>query len=428
MLIEKVDIFFHAAASVKFDDYLRDAILTNIRSAQEAALLALEMKKIKIFLHVSTTYCNIDNKTVIDEVLYPQDGNWRNAIKLAESYDFNVLNILMPKYIGVFPNTYTYTKQLAEHCINDLLVGNVPTIICRPSVVVSSLVEPFQGWVGNFNGPVGLLLAGATGLLRVVYAKKDTAIDYVAIDSLVKIILVAAWEKGTFGNKDTLNIYNASKHKNVPFTIDDLITLGKRLYWDVPFERKIWFPGNSNTSCFYNYFLQVIFFHMIPAFFIDILLRIFGHKPLYGIFNKREEPLLTLIFSLFKIQRKIYIATIALAPFTLNEWEFLNVNTTNMNELIPAKEKIDFNFMIRPKCNAAIYDLYFNSSNFVRSVLFKETKEITKENRIRTKRMYYLDRTIRAFFAVWLFWFIFWKINILNWFLQITTNYWKSLN
>lgn len=64
LLIEQVHLFYNAAASVKFDDYLKYAIFSNLRSAREAATLALEMKKIEIFMHVSTTYCNIDNRKV----------------------------------------------------------------------------------------------------------------------------------------------------------------------------------------------------------------------------------------------------------------------------------------------------------------------------------------------------------------------------
>uniref|UniRef100_A0AAR5PGN4 Fatty acyl-CoA reductase n=2 Tax=Dendroctonus ponderosae TaxID=77166 RepID=A0AAR5PGN4_DENPD len=199
LLIQDVHFICHTAASVKFDDFLKDAIFTNIRAAREVALLALEMKNIQVFLHISTTYCNIDGKTVIDEVLYPQHGDWREAIRSAESIDSHTLNVLAQKFIEPFPNTYTYTKQLGEHCINDMLVGKVPAVICRPSVVISTLVEPFQGWNDNFNGPVGLMVAGGAGILRTVYGDTDINTDYVSVDNVAKIIIMALWHKAVLG-------------------------------------------------------------------------------------------------------------------------------------------------------------------------------------------------------------------------------------
>ena len=45
---------------------------------------------------------------------------------------------------------------------------NLPITILRPSIVTSTEVEPTKGWIDNMNGPVGLGLAGATGIKRVM--------------------------------------------------------------------------------------------------------------------------------------------------------------------------------------------------------------------------------------------------------------------
>lgn len=132
-LIENVSIVYHVAASVRFDDRLTDAIIMNVRGTREAVALALEMKKIAVFIHVSTTYCNTDRE-VIEEKLYPPHGDWREALKIAEQGERNVVDVLTAKYIGVLPNTYTYTKSLAEHVINDMCRGKIPAVIFRPSI------------------------------------------------------------------------------------------------------------------------------------------------------------------------------------------------------------------------------------------------------------------------------------------------------
>lgn len=56
MLIENVSIIFNGAASVRFDDPLKGAILMNTRATREIIYLALEMKKLEVRLF-STLIC-----------------------------------------------------------------------------------------------------------------------------------------------------------------------------------------------------------------------------------------------------------------------------------------------------------------------------------------------------------------------------------
>lgn len=67
------------------------------------------------------------------------------------------------------PNTYTYTKGLAEQICNDYK-DKLPIVVFRPSIVVGTEREPVVGWCDNFNGPVGLLVACGHGILRTMYA------------------------------------------------------------------------------------------------------------------------------------------------------------------------------------------------------------------------------------------------------------------
>lgn len=47
-------------------------------------------------LHVSTTYCNTD-RSVIDEILYPPKADWKVMIKMAETMDEEMINVLTTK-------------------------------------------------------------------------------------------------------------------------------------------------------------------------------------------------------------------------------------------------------------------------------------------------------------------------------------------
>lgn len=56
--------------------------------------------------------------------------------------------------------------------------------------------------------------------------------------------------------------------------------MGKALQPEIPLGQMLWAPGGSLTRCRYNNFIKVIFLQLIPAMFIDQLLKISGGKPL----------------------------------------------------------------------------------------------------------------------------------------------------
>lgn len=67
--LSKVAVAFHLAASVRFDDPLKDAIKTNICSTQEMfEVLKSACPKIRAVVHVSTAYSNPEIRFVEEKV------------------------------------------------------------------------------------------------------------------------------------------------------------------------------------------------------------------------------------------------------------------------------------------------------------------------------------------------------------------------
>ena len=62
--------------------------------------------------------------------------------------------------------------------------------------MISSVFEPFPGWIDNLYGPLGLMLGTGKGVVRVSLADSTTIPDYMAVDIAIKSIIVAAWKKG----------------------------------------------------------------------------------------------------------------------------------------------------------------------------------------------------------------------------------------
>ena len=92
------------------------------------------------------------------------------------------------------PNTYTFTKSMAEQVINDYK-HKVPLVIFRPSIVISAMKEPVPGWVDNFNGPVGLLVGCGVGIMRTAQVAPKYIADFTPVDVCIKAMIIAAWKR-----------------------------------------------------------------------------------------------------------------------------------------------------------------------------------------------------------------------------------------
>lgn len=108
------------------------------------------------------------------------------------------------------PNTYTFTKGLAEQIAYDFK-ERLPIVIYRPSIVISALNEPMPGWIENFNGPTGLLVASAAGILRTTYCDADIPCDYIPVDTAIRAMIVAAWKRATCSNDRFVEFYCINK-------------------------------------------------------------------------------------------------------------------------------------------------------------------------------------------------------------------------
>lgn len=141
--MENVSIIYHSAATVKFDDPLKYAVGVNTRGTREVMEFALGLKQLKVLCHISTSYSNCYEQ-IVEEKLYPEVADWRKTIKICEDFDEDKLAMLTEHYISFMPNTYVFSKNLAEHVANDYS-DRLPVIILRPSIILGCLREPIAG-------------------------------------------------------------------------------------------------------------------------------------------------------------------------------------------------------------------------------------------------------------------------------------------
>ncbi|KAF0040911.1 hypothetical protein F2P81_006809 [Scophthalmus maximus] len=279
VLAEKVNIVFHCAATIRFNEPLKDAMQLNVLATQKMLALAHTMKHLEIFLHVSTAYANCDRE-LIEEVVYPPPVDYRRLIDTLDWMDDDLVSTLTPKLIGKRPNTYTYTKALAEYLVQQE-AGDMNVAIIRPSIVGASWKEPFPGWIDNFNGPSGIFIAAGKGILRTMRASNDAVADLVPVDVVINATLAAAWYSGSQTGNRTKNIlvYNCTTGGINPFRWGEVeyhvISTFKRNPLEQAFRR----PNVNLTSnhLINQYWITVS--HKAPAFLYDLYLRLIGREP-----------------------------------------------------------------------------------------------------------------------------------------------------
>ncbi|XP_053699455.1 putative fatty acyl-CoA reductase CG5065 [Sabethes cyaneus] len=408
-LMSNVSVIFHVAASVRFDDTLRDAVLLNTRGTREVIQFGRSLKNLCVLLHVSTTYSNPD-RYVIEEKIYPPYADWRETIKLAEQVDEETLEIFTPKYMGFLPNTYVFTKSLAEQIVDEYK-DELPLILFRPSIVISSMRDPIPGWMDNFNGPVGLLVGCGIGICRTMYCDPDNIADFTPVDVCIKAMIVAAWKKGTAviqSNQtnpepvEPLPVYNCCISNLRNSTMGQIVEMGKVLSDDMPLDNCLWAPGGGLTQIWIYNFVRVMLFHILPAILIDVLLRMTGQRPF-----------------LAKLQRKIYIANMALEYFILNNWDFRNHNFIRLASEIKPEDIKEFYYRDFIEFDITLY--FRNCILGARRYLLKQKDENLPRALKHLQRMKVADKVCKLIAYSGISYLIFIKLDLLGLLLHLAS-------
>ena len=190
-LAASVTHVIHCAASVEFDLPIKSALMANVEAALHMLALAQRCRKLTAMVSVSTAYVSVWREGPIHETLghLPRaaelvrqgilDGTFDEAALLAESGH---------------PNTYTYTKCLAEHLLSQRR-GSVPLAIVRPSIISAAWADPKPGWIDSNAAFAGCLLYTGLGLVKVWEANPNVRLDVVPVDQVSKRILETAFRE-----------------------------------------------------------------------------------------------------------------------------------------------------------------------------------------------------------------------------------------
>ncbi|MBI2817441.1 MAG: SDR family oxidoreductase [Acidobacteria bacterium] len=234
-----LDVVVNSAGLVDFNPDLRDALATNVDGAVHLVEFIRQSERAAL-MHLSTCFVvgSRDgritedlqpNYTPIGEKNYSAEAEWRRLRQTVEEIEVKsttpavaeeLRRLVTKKGSGGeklsgatlenqirkhrirwlrkhltkagtrraqelgWPNTYTFTKSLAESLIQTL-GGDLPIAIVRPSIVESSTHQPFEGWNEGINtsAPLSYLLGT---YFRQLPTNERKCLDIIPVDMVCR--------------------------------------------------------------------------------------------------------------------------------------------------------------------------------------------------------------------------------------------------
>ncbi len=287
--------------------------------------------------------------------------------------DDELLNRISVHLYSGRPSSYHYTKALAENLVAQE-GNNLPLSIIRPSIITAAWREPMPGWIDNYNGPSGYLVVSGKGVLRTMYVHQNKLCDIVPVDIVTNTCIVSSWFTSIKRPSSALVINCTSGSLN-GITWGQIRSLSDPLLVKHPSMEMFRYPGPNFHSSRIWHQLNLYIEHSLPAFVIDLLFKITGHKPI-----------------LSQVYQKVHRSIAALEYFTINEWTFRNQNQLMIFDEMSLADKEIFCTDIRKIDWSTYMELYVLG---VRQYLLKEKPETLPEARKRLRRLYYATQATK---------------------------------
>ncbi|XP_050558144.1 fatty acyl-CoA reductase wat-like [Spodoptera frugiperda] len=269
IIIKEVDIIFHVAATISFQEPLRSAALVNVRGTKEMIVVAKQCRRLRSFVYMSTAYSHATYSrggTEIMEEFYTSPMCPELMIELAESLEEERLNRIKDELIKDWPNTYSFTKALAEELLR-INSKELPVSVIRPAVVVCARREPYAGWIdlSSVFGPSGITLGCMMGVIHSLQSVQDIRIDFVPVDYVNNTAIVAA-----AASKGATKIYHVATSKRNHLTWGGLTNiLNNVARRTIVSPHAIWYCFVVQSPYLWLHQLVSFLLHTIPANLAD---------------------------------------------------------------------------------------------------------------------------------------------------------------
>ncbi|XP_063236812.1 putative fatty acyl-CoA reductase CG5065 isoform X2 [Bacillus rossius redtenbacheri] len=323
MLCRQVSIIFHVGASVRFDDELCSALATNVWATEAIVKLAKSMDHLKALVCVSTAYSNCISEEVEEQVCKPladPEDLYKRLATMSEDELASFQTMILSKW----PNTYTFTKALAETVVKDTC-ETLPVAIFRPSIVTPVWREPVVGWLDSMNGPTLSLMGGALGKMRCGMVKLNNNTDMVPVDMVASGIIATAWDVSSSGDRKSPKVYNFVSGARNPITWRQFYGFAKKYNRVYPSADAMWYCISIFTQFKWLYILLSLLLELLPAVLMDVLPYLSTGK------HKNIDLYM-------RARRFLHLVTF----FSMHQWRFHDGNVVDLLARMSPEDKAAF--------------------------------------------------------------------------------------
>ncbi|XP_043604638.1 putative fatty acyl-CoA reductase CG5065, partial [Bombus pyrosoma] len=382
LLLEKVNIVFHVAATVRFDEPLHVAVNVNTKGTGRVIELWNELRHPISFVHVSTAFSNA-NLPEIEEKVYTTSLKPSEVIDMCDKLDKTSINEIEKMILKTYPNTYTFSKNLAEQIVANKS-KHLSVAIVRPSIIGASLEEPRPGWVEHISGFTGTFLLISKGCATAILGRRDARLDLVPVDFVVDTIICTAWHV-TLHRDHEVKVYNCTSNA-CPFKWGEMKETIVKCSIETPLKDTLWYPGCPMTANRSVYNVRSVIPHILLAFIIDMFLRLRGSKPI--------------MMKLLRNGNKLFTST---AYFALHEWTF---QRDNCSDLVRKVKMLKDSDMVKLDLRDMDWEKYVAINLMgIRKFILKEDFNSTTQQRL--SRLYWIHQITKMSGIIILLWIIY---------------------
>lgn len=138
---------------------------------------------------MSTAYVNCEKKGFIKEEIYNIQEDSEEVIDRVLKMSVKEQEEKLKSILGPWPNTYTFTKSMAERTLRKRRNPKLPVLLFRPSIIVGAMSEPLPGWTDTISAAGGLSLVGGIGIVNYIHGRPDNIADLIPVDIVANNIL-----------------------------------------------------------------------------------------------------------------------------------------------------------------------------------------------------------------------------------------------
>eukprot|EP01125_Pyxidicula_operculata_P022755 TRINITY_DN9554_c0_g1_i1.p1 TRINITY_DN9554_c0_g1~~TRINITY_DN9554_c0_g1_i1.p1 ORF type:complete len:466 (+),score=37.36 TRINITY_DN9554_c0_g1_i1:56-1453(+) len=313
-VIKNITCIFHMAATTSFTENLRLAFEINVMGTKRVLDLAKSCKNLISMTYVSTCYTNCMRygTNEVREKVYPINFDPYEVVRKILAMSPEEADKATPNIIGGHPNTYTFSKMIAEHIVLEEK-GKLPLAVVRPAIISGSQSFPYPGWVDSFLGASGIVSAVGLGALHFMIGSGSCVVDLIPVDYVANTILSVSWYTAENPPGERMPIYHSASSGKNPITWERFRHILVGYFHRNPAKKALsrsWAYYISNPSLFW---LSHTLFTRVPATVTDVRR-----------WTKGEPP------KMVANSKTLYNVCMSLSFFTSHSWCFANNNTESV--------------------------------------------------------------------------------------------------